>query len=309
MKFYKLLICIFFIFIINCRKNSANNNNPEQNISVNNKLIKADNPADNAQNVQKNTEEEQINPFNNTIVFFWVGNDVILPLGCVNQFSNKIEESKNCFNLVSSRNIVRFESGIEGIIEGQGEEICEASGNERGFLIEDYANKKQGSQWAVFPSANKTKVIKINNDPVTKQKSTQIPDDELRLIAGEIAENIKIKTLPLPLFVVRQSFTIDFDGDNNEEKFYSVEVSKNHHTEVHLFSGIIMKKRLAEGEKLFILLKSDLYLFTVIYALDLDKNGTVEFVIDGQYYEGESTGLYRFDNYKLISVGLWGCGA
>lgn len=164
-------------------------------------------------------------------------------------------------------------------------------------------------------------------DPGGKPPKAEIisPDDDTcRKIARDFLKGRGIKGKDLRDMFVSQIVKVDLEGDGVDEVFISVQSSENYLSDFWskesgaLYSYLLMRKLVNGKPQIFVLYGEQFresgdadftMLFKVAGFWDLDRDGVLEIVVSGEYYEGFGLGIYSFDGERFVFRAGWGEGA
>ena len=160
------------------------------------------------------------------------------------------------------------------------------------------------ANWNLFPRKYKNQS--------TKQKTY---DSLVRKILEEAG-------LVKPVTSLKQVIRVDLDGDGAEEVLISADNTVNDQfNEVKKGdNSIVIFRKIVDGKVIDKVVEADIRLedekYASIYRLlfriqtiaDLDGDGIMEVIIRHWYYEGESWGIYKLKDNKLVMVAINGFG-
>lgn len=121
---------------------------------------------------------------------------------------------------------------------------------------------------------------------------------------------------------LKQVIRVDLDGDNTEEVLISADNTNDYKFE-QVKKGdnaIVLFRKIVNGKVIDQVVEQDIrkedekevsifrYLFHIENFADLDGDGTMEVIIRHWYYEGESWGIYKLKDNKLVLIASNGFG-
>jgi hypothetical protein len=243
-------------------------------------------------------------------VFFAV-DGALIPLACFNKDKGKLMSGKDCGPLVEKGGEVYLRSADATETDTIGEPknaLCEAgaAGKPRSFATAKL-DGGQAYDFAVFPKSAAQKVIEVSvEDTTAGARTSKISDADKKALQEAI---LKLKKRATGEVNIHQLAALDVDGDSAPDTFYSAFVVNPKDTARFLFSGLFMRS--SKNERALVLIdqtKTNLEVYTLRGAIDLDGDGTHELWVNAAFNEGGGDRLVQIKGDAVKPIGKYSCG-
>ena len=107
---------------------------------------------------------------------------------------------------------------------------------------------------------------------------------------------------------IHQIIKLDLNGDGTEEELISAYSLGGSDMSDMVLGGLFLRNS-ADPTTFELLESSELEMYEVLGAVDLDNDGNKELILRVFYYEGSAYSIGKLDGSKYIELGSWACGA
>jgi hypothetical protein len=243
-------------------------------------------------------------PPDTSAVFFGVEGS-LLPLGCFDKASKKLDAGDACLKMVATGADVRIASKFSSFTKKAGEPVepqCLAGAGKKVAIGVEGITEGADFVYGTWPPSV-IKTVTLAADDSTTPAKTQLGDDAKAKVAAAIKAAGGEGDLQ-----VNQVAELDLDGDGKKEKIVAAYIPDPGSDESYRWSGLLV----APGGDLAALALVDKNkgrpdTFEIRGALDLDGDSKAELWLRRQSQDGSAGDrLYTGAGYK--GLGKWTCG-
>lgn len=249
-------------------------------------------------------------PPETSAVFFSI-DGALIPLGCFDKDKKKLMGGKDCGKLVKKDGEVYLKAEHATELDKIGDPknaLCEPGDGKPTSFATPKLDGGQAFDLGIYPKSAAQKFLPVSREDTTSASRTNSIDaKDKKAIEEAIASNAK-KAAGEPINF-HQVASLDVNGDSQPDAFYSANVINPKDTERYLFSGLFMRSS-KSPDKLVLLdeTKTNLEIFTLYGAIDLNGDGTHELWVNASFPEGGGDRVIEIVGDKPNPLSKYSCG-
>lgn len=249
-------------------------------------------------------------PPETSAVFFSV-DGALIPLGCFDKDKGKLLGGKDCGKLVQKDGEVYLKDDDSTEIDTIGEPknaLCEPGEGKPTSFSTAKLDSGEAFSFGVYPKSAAQKFISVSREDTTAGSRTGSLDAAEKKAVEEaiVADSGKAAGEPVN---IHQVASLDVDGDSQPDTFISANVINPKDTARYLFSGLFMRSS-KSPDKLVLLdkTKTNLEIYTLLGAIDLNGDGTHELWVNAAFNEGGGDRVIEIAGGKVNPLAKYSCG-
>ncbi len=250
-------------------------------------------------------------PPETSAVFFSI-DGALIPLGCFDKDKKKLIGGKACGKLVKKDGEVYLKASHSTEIDKIGDPkdaLCEPGGGGKPTSFgTPKLNEGQAFDFGIFPKSAAQKFVAVSREDTTAGSRTSSIDAKDKK-AIEEAIVASVKKAAGEAVNIHQVASLDVNGDSQPDSFFSANVINPKDTARYLFSGLFMRSS-KSPDKLILLdkTKTNLEIFTLYGAIDLNGDGTHELWVNAAFNEGGGDRIIEIAGDKPNPLSKYSCG-